>query len=182
MLTLPTRPSTRPTSPVATRPNPAGAGATPAALPTSTAVQFYFDPACPWTWITSRWVVEVAGLRDMQITWQLFSLRFHNKTNPGVRLDPGRARRPAPGDAGPGGYQAAPRQRRGRQAVHRVGCVDPLRRRRAHDPTARSHRRGRTAGRPSSRKATTRAGMRSSRNPPSVRTTSSATKSASPSS
>jgi 2-hydroxychromene-2-carboxylate isomerase len=49
----------------------------------STAVQFYFDPACPWTWITSRWVVEVAEARDMQITWQLFSLRYHNKDNPG---------------------------------------------------------------------------------------------------
>jgi DSBA-like thioredoxin domain len=51
--------------------------------PTSTAVQFYFDPACPWTWITSRWVVEVAQQRDLQITWQLFSLRYHNTTNPG---------------------------------------------------------------------------------------------------
>ncbi len=51
--------------------------------PATTAVQFYFDPACPWTWITSRWVVEVAGDRDFQITWQLFSLRYHNKTNPG---------------------------------------------------------------------------------------------------
>jgi DSBA-like thioredoxin domain len=50
---------------------------------TSSAIQFYFDPACPWTWITSRWVVEVAQARDLQITWQLFSLRFHNKTNRG---------------------------------------------------------------------------------------------------
>ncbi|HEY0519657.1 MAG TPA: DsbA family protein [Ilumatobacteraceae bacterium] len=50
---------------------------------TSSAVQFYFDPACPWTWITSRWVVEVAERRDMQITWQLFSLRYHNEKNPG---------------------------------------------------------------------------------------------------
>ena len=57
--------------------------ATPApATPTSTALQFYFDPGCPWTWITSRWVVEVAKARDLQITWHLFSLRFHNKTNP----------------------------------------------------------------------------------------------------
>ena len=48
----------------------------------ATAVQFYFDPACPWTWITSRWVVEVAETRDLDITWQLFSLRYHNKTNP----------------------------------------------------------------------------------------------------
>jgi len=56
---------------------------TPTAAPTSTAVQFYFDPACPWTWITSRWLVEVAEHCDLQITWQLFSLRYHNKTNPG---------------------------------------------------------------------------------------------------
>ncbi len=54
-------------------------------MPTSStsAVQFYFDPACPWTWITSRWVAEVAEARGLQITWQLFSLRYHNKTNPG---------------------------------------------------------------------------------------------------
>ena len=50
---------------------------------TPTSVQFYFDPGCPWTWITSRWVVEVAAARDLQVTWQLFSLRYHNKDNPG---------------------------------------------------------------------------------------------------
>ena len=49
----------------------------------TTPVQFYFDPACPWTWITSRWAVEVAPERDLEITWQLFSLRYHNKENPG---------------------------------------------------------------------------------------------------
>ena len=59
-----------------------GTATTPATPLTSTAVQFYFDPACPWTWITSRWLVEVAEHRDLQITWQLFSLRYHNKTNP----------------------------------------------------------------------------------------------------
>lgn len=48
----------------------------------TTAVQFYFDPVCPWTWITSRWLVEVAEHRDLQITWNQFSLRYHNKTNP----------------------------------------------------------------------------------------------------
>ncbi|HZY06584.1 MAG TPA: DsbA family protein, partial [Ilumatobacteraceae bacterium] len=47
------------------------------------ALQFYFDPACPWTWITSRWVVEVAEQRKLPITWQLFSLRYHNKENAG---------------------------------------------------------------------------------------------------
>ena len=48
----------------------------------TTAVQFYFDPVCPWTWIASRWLVEVAERRDLQITWNQFSLRYHNKTNP----------------------------------------------------------------------------------------------------
>ncbi|HEX3088915.1 MAG TPA: DsbA family protein [Ilumatobacteraceae bacterium] len=61
--------------------NTASSTATP--TPGSTAVQFYFDPGCPWTWITSRWLVEVAQARDLQITWQLFSLRYHNKDNPG---------------------------------------------------------------------------------------------------
>jgi hypothetical protein len=72
-MTLPvTTPLTTPTS------------TSPSTAPTqSSAVQFFFDPACPWTWITSRWVVEVAEQRDLQITWQLFSLRYHNKTNPG---------------------------------------------------------------------------------------------------
>ncbi|MCU1400487.1 MAG: disulfide bond formation protein DsbA [Acidimicrobiales bacterium] len=46
-------------------------------------VQFYFDPACPWTWITSRWVVDVAGQRQFDITWLPFSLRHRNIDNPG---------------------------------------------------------------------------------------------------
>ncbi len=45
-------------------------------------VQFYFDPVCPWTWITSRWLVEVAEHRDLRITWNQFSLRYHSKPNP----------------------------------------------------------------------------------------------------
>jgi len=48
-----------------------------------TPVQFYFDPACPWTWITSRWVVDVADQRGFDIIWKTFSLRYHNRENPG---------------------------------------------------------------------------------------------------
>jgi len=48
-----------------------------------TEVDFWFDPACPWTWITSRWLVEVASARDVAITWHVFSLRFRNRDNPG---------------------------------------------------------------------------------------------------
>lgn len=46
-------------------------------------VRFFFDPACPWTWITSRWMVEVAEARDIEIEWVIFSLRHRNRDNPG---------------------------------------------------------------------------------------------------
>lgn len=36
-------------------------------------VNFWFDPSCPWTWITSRWLVEVSELRDLDVTWRPFS-------------------------------------------------------------------------------------------------------------
>jgi DSBA-like thioredoxin domain len=47
-----------------------------------TEVQFFFDPVCPWTWITQRWVVEVAEARGFTIRWETFSLRHHNRDNP----------------------------------------------------------------------------------------------------
>jgi hypothetical protein len=48
-----------------------------------TPVQFYFDPLCPWTWITSRWAVDVSKQRGFEIIWKTFSLRYHNHDNPG---------------------------------------------------------------------------------------------------
>ncbi|MCY7299743.1 MAG: disulfide bond formation protein DsbA [Ilumatobacteraceae bacterium] len=45
-------------------------------------VRFFFDPACPWTWITSRWMVEVAEARDIEVEWVIFSLRHRNRDNP----------------------------------------------------------------------------------------------------
>lgn len=42
-------------------------------------VEFFFDPVCPWAWITSRWVTEVAGLRSLDVEWRLIALRIVNE-------------------------------------------------------------------------------------------------------
>jgi 2-hydroxychromene-2-carboxylate isomerase len=41
-------------------------------------VTFYFDPACPWTWNTSRWLVAVARERDLTVDWRPLSLTVLN--------------------------------------------------------------------------------------------------------
>lgn len=41
-------------------------------------VSFYFDPACPWCWVTSRWLTDVASQRDVSIDWRPFSLAMKN--------------------------------------------------------------------------------------------------------
>lgn len=41
-------------------------------------VDFFFDPVCPWAWITSRWVTEVARLRHLEVDWRFISLRMVN--------------------------------------------------------------------------------------------------------
>src|SRR3954453_7862468 len=45
---------------------------------TDSCVAFYFDPACPWTWNTSRWLVEVAQARGLDIDWLPPSLAVLN--------------------------------------------------------------------------------------------------------
>ena len=39
---------------------------------------YYFDPACPFTWRTSRWLTAVAPARDLTIHWRAFSLTLLN--------------------------------------------------------------------------------------------------------
>ncbi|SCL70171.1 hypothetical protein GA0070606_5315 [Micromonospora citrea] len=40
---------------------------------------FFFDPACPWTWRTSRWLVAVADARTLHVEWRAFSLAILNE-------------------------------------------------------------------------------------------------------
>jgi protein-disulfide isomerase-like protein with CxxC motif len=42
-------------------------------------VDFWFDPACPWAWMTSRWMDDVAALRDVEVRWHVMSLAVLNE-------------------------------------------------------------------------------------------------------
>jgi hypothetical protein len=47
----------------------------------ATDVEFWFDPSCPWAWMTSRWVDEVSQHRDLDVTWKIMSLAVLNEDN-----------------------------------------------------------------------------------------------------
>lgn len=44
-----------------------------------TNAEFWFDVICPWAWMTSRWILEVEKVRDIEVIWNIFSLGQLNR-------------------------------------------------------------------------------------------------------
>jgi 2-hydroxychromene-2-carboxylate isomerase len=44
-------------------------------------IEYFFDPSCPWTWMTSRWLTEAAGARGIPVEWRILSLEVLSEGN-----------------------------------------------------------------------------------------------------
>ena len=93
-----------------------------------TSLQFYFDPACPWAWLTSLWIREARLHRPLEIEWKFFSLAEVNELDParaGMLRIAAQARREGGNEAVDGAYLGLGRMTHERR--ERYGTLDELR-------------------------------------------------------
>lgn len=60
-------------------PGPVRSARSARTAPDRAQAEMWFDPACPWAWLTSRWLMEVEKVRDVDLTWSVMSLSVLNE-------------------------------------------------------------------------------------------------------